>query len=242
MTACRLLIDAAATGSWNMAVDEALLESVAADGGSCLRFYRWKPATLSLGYFQALDDRARHAASKDCAVVRRATGGGAIVHDQELTYSLVTRVSASRTGHAGELYQRMHQSVVRMMKHYGVEAEWAQGRPRRQEPFLCFQRRAAGDLVVGGHKIMGSAQRKRRSAVLQHGSLLLSRSASAPELPGLEDLVGHGFPALLERWTRCLGSEFAWDLEPSVLTAQERQRATFWETEKYAQPGWNERR
>ena len=76
-----LIIDPPASGAWNMAVDEALLIDAADSGIATLRFYQWDVPTLSLGYFQAYDDRHQHAASGDCVCVRRQTGGGAIVHD-----------------------------------------------------------------------------------------------------------------------------------------------------------------
>src|ERR1700682_6410647 len=100
MHLCRLLIDPPALGAWNMAVDQALLEH-AASGGWTLRFYSWIEPTLSLGYFQAHRDRRTHTASRGLPLVRRASGGGAIVHDHELTYSLSgpapsTRSSATR--------------------------------------------------------------------------------------------------------------------------------------------------
>src|SRR6185295_18138238 len=84
----RLLIDPPGGGAWNMAVDEALLETAATTGQATLRFYQWQEPTLSLGYFQSVADRQQHAASLDCPVVRRASGGGAILPDRELTYSV----------------------------------------------------------------------------------------------------------------------------------------------------------
>src|SRR5687767_13677741 len=87
MPTLRLLIDPPASGAWNMAVDEALLASAAA-GVATLRFYTWSQPTLSLGYFQHAHQRDAHAASRSCPLVRRASGGGAILHDRELTYSL----------------------------------------------------------------------------------------------------------------------------------------------------------
>ena len=81
-----LLLDPPASGAWNMAVDEVLWRWSAAAGRCCWRFYRWEEPTLSLGYFQSYDDRARHAASQGCPVVRRPSGGGAIVHDKEKGY------------------------------------------------------------------------------------------------------------------------------------------------------------
>ena len=85
---CRLIDDGAAIGARQMALDEALLESAAERGSATLRFYRWSEPTLSLGYFQDYAERDSHAASRNCALVRRQTGGGAILHDRELTYSL----------------------------------------------------------------------------------------------------------------------------------------------------------
>src|SRR5262245_54691837 len=83
---CRLIVDGAAGGPWNMAVDETLLESAAASGAASLRFYGWSEPTLSLGYFQRAAARQTHATSLGCPMVRRPSGGGAILHDWELTY------------------------------------------------------------------------------------------------------------------------------------------------------------
>src|SRR3569833_2236254 len=87
-TNCRLIVDESRGGELNMAIDELLADAAR----PVLRFYAWRPATLSLGYFQAYADRHAHAASLGCPVVRRSSGGGAIVHDHEITYSLVVPV------------------------------------------------------------------------------------------------------------------------------------------------------
>src|SRR5688572_1794984 len=85
-----VITDPAFDGPTNMAIDEALLETVAAGAlPAVLRFYRWTPATLSLGYFQGYRLREEHSASRNSPIVRRASGGGAIMHDHELTYSIV---------------------------------------------------------------------------------------------------------------------------------------------------------
>src|SRR5581483_5910324 len=96
MPLCRLLIDPPAAGAWNMSVDEMLLERTSAEGGFQLRFYQWNEPTLSLGYFQAVQDRAGHEASRGCALVRRLSGGGAILHDRELTHMPSTCPSTER--------------------------------------------------------------------------------------------------------------------------------------------------
>lgn len=175
-----------------MAVDEALLESVSSTGVPVLRFYGWKEPTLSLGYFQSAATRAAHPASLSLPLVRRSTGGGAIVHDRELTYTLVVPIR-DRWGedHRG-LYHQIHSQVVDwLVKAGGQGARLHPGiaRAAAEEPFLCFERRADGDVELAGFKVLGSAQRRTRTALLQHGSLLLARSSGAPELPGIADLL-----------------------------------------------------
>jgi len=220
----RLIIDAPATGSWNMAVDQAVLETADETGQPTLRFYQWSEPTLSLGYFQSVHDRGQHPASQRCPLVRRASGGGAIVHDREITYSLCLP-SINRWSEANEaVYALVHQAVVeilaeqkitahRFVENAGADetAPWHRleenslvrqdseqsqqpiSLPRRSirppKPFLCFQRHHPGDVLIGENKLLGSAQRRRRNAMLQHGSLLWQRSPFAPELPGLTDLA-----------------------------------------------------
>ncbi len=98
MTKIRLIIDPPATGPWNMAIDEVLAHSAAERGVNTLRFYSWDPPTLSLGYFQRATDRQTHISSSTCAWVRRTSGGGAILHDRELTYSFATATPVGDRG------------------------------------------------------------------------------------------------------------------------------------------------
>ena len=183
-----MIHDPPASGVWNMSVDEALLTSVAAKGIPTLRFYQWDPPAVSLGYFQSWRDRASHAASESCDWVRRSTGGGAIVHHHELTYSFTWQ--APPRGDISPFYDAFHNCFVAALDSVGVSTHRCERtQPQNPEPFLCFQRRAEGDLMLGEHKIGGSAQRRRRSAAIQHGSLLWSRSEFAPELPGISDLA-----------------------------------------------------
>jgi lipoate-protein ligase A len=242
-TSCQLLIDPPADGAWNMAVDEVLL--AAAAGGQCaMRFYRWQPATLSLGYFQASDDRRRHAASLGCPVVRRPSGGGAIVHDREITYSVALPGDHPLAVGRTLLYQRVHQALVEVLADAGIQAETYRQEPQEgvacKCPFLCFQRRAAGDVIVGDVKVAGSAQRRLQGAVLQHGSVLLGRSAAAPELDGLRELSGMPLAddPLIEAWTERLARrlDLAWQREP--LDQQQRAEAADVARRKYAAQAW----
>jgi lipoate-protein ligase A len=200
MMPCRLFVDPPAAGAWNMAVDEALLDQAADEGLASLRFYRWREPTLSLGYFQGYDEREQHAPSRDAAVVRRLSGGGALIHDRELTYSLCLPASHPLARDAVKLYELAHEALIETLAERGIAAS-LHGDPattppaeRPDEPFLCFARRTSADVVLAvppvvaspPNKIVGSAQRRRRGAVLQHGAVLLETSPTAPELPGLD--------------------------------------------------------
>jgi lipoate-protein ligase A len=230
-----------------MAFDEALFEAVAAGQGATLRFYRWREPTLSLGYFQRRADREGHAASRGCPLVRRPSGGGAIVHDRELTYSLVVPECHALAAEPGRLYGAVHEAVIAALDRQGVSARLgcqAVGRPATDEPFLCFRRRAAGDVLLADAKIAGSAQRRRQGAVLQHGSLLLARSPAAPELPGVLQLTGIRVdgPQLIQQWLAALEPRL--DLRFDTGSARDAciRRADELAAQKYATPAWTARR
>jgi lipoate-protein ligase A len=244
---CRVIRDAAGDGAWNMAVDEALLEAAAATQTWALRFYGWSQATLSLGYFQRATDRDAHRASRDCQLVRRPSGGGAIVHDVELTYCAVVPASDPRARHSELLYEIFHNALAGALPSGGVSGAGLAGTDIAKpagEPFLCFQRRMPMDVVLHGIKIAGSAQRRRFGAVLQHGSVLLGRSAAAPELPGIAEVVGRPIAAesLVAAWLERLGPALSLTFEPGELTETERGQAERLRASKYAADWWNLRR
>src|SRR5262245_46255292 len=245
-----LLLDPPADGAWNMAVDETLLESAAATGQATLRFYRWEVPTLSLGYFQSLADRAQHPPSRDCPAVRRATGGGAILHDRELTYSIALPQPRHSTD-AVSLYDTCHQTLIATLAAFGVAATLYRdssscGNPPQpaQAPFLCFLRRTCSDIVFEDTKIVGSAQRRRRGAVLQHGSILLACSPFAPELMGIAELANRTIhPAeLAERWTPRMAAELGVTLDKRVLSPAEFDRAKTLSHTRFASADYLSRR
>ncbi len=191
MTSRVIVEPAPCSGSWNMAVDEVLLEAAAAGEACTLRIYEWDQATVSLGYFQSADDPSLESRFPRLPKVKRLSGGGAILHHHEVTYSMAIPDGHPLAVNPGVLYEEVHRRVIAMLAGLGVEVR-LRGVPIQlaTEPFLCFSRGDARDIVLGPHKIMGSAQRRRRGAVLQHGALLLSRSEHAPEFPGLAELAG----------------------------------------------------
>jgi len=187
------LRDPLLSGAENMGRDEALLRMATADSRPVLRTYGWSPATISLGYFQDYSEVSTLSnMTRDLPVVRRSTGGGAILHDQELTYSLVMPLSHPFiAGRPNELYSMVHHAIARAIAgtvenaakvdmhevlHPGSNE--GRGASSQRGPFYCFARRHAYDVVAerdGGHtvKLAGSAQRRTTTAVLQHGSIML---------------------------------------------------------------------
>jgi lipoate-protein ligase A len=250
-----------------MAVDEALLAAAVEGGDATLRLYEWHEPTLSLGYFQRYDDRHQHATSSKCAIVRRQSGGGAILHDHELTYSLMLPPGHPLGRNAPALYTAMHNAFVSLLKprlSVASKNNWRLALNDRgcqlapsEEPFLCFQRRACGDLLlIDSHaatatnlaptadKILGSAQRRHRGAILQHGSLLIARSSAAPELPGWNDLTGASLSIdeLRSDVVRHLSALLDTAPEPLELPPAIRAAARQIEQEKYSSRSWTARR
>jgi len=244
---CRLLLDGAADGAWNMAVDEVLLEATASTGRAALRFYGWREPTLSLGYFQSHTERAAHPASRNLAVVRRSSGGGAIVHDRELTYSITIPRHHHLARDAESLYRKVHGALVQGLAAEGLIAELYEGPSSSlegREPFLCFQRRAQGDVIVSQVKIAGSAQRRRRGAVLQHGSVLYDTSPGAPELVGLRQLTGRDWSAerLRQRLLAAWESRLELRLHGDSIDSEERRSAEALVESRFGDPGWTRTR
>jgi lipoate-protein ligase A len=244
---CRLLRHPPASGAWNMAVDEMLLGRAQEQATACLRFYRWSEPTLSLGYFQTYSDRQEHPPSLACPAVRRLTGGGAIVHDIELTYGIVLPDTHPLAARRDELYQAVHGGLIEVLRGLGIPARLcAESDKTRtaQEPFLCFQRRSPGDVLVGKTKICGSAQRRRNGAVLQHGSLLWRISAAAPELPGIADIADHPIEldCLAELWLDGLSGRLGLLWDDDNLSETEIHLAKALVESRYAWENWAKNR
>jgi lipoate-protein ligase A len=198
----RLWIDPPADGPTNMAIDSAMLEALAPAAPATLRLYRWAPATLSLGAFQKYADRARQPAEiAALPVVRRITGGGAILHADELTYSLALPAEHELAQLLpAELYTWMHQRIASAVAALGgasrIKGDGAAS--ARSGPFLCFACHGRFDLIAGADaKLAGSAQRRTRQGVLQHGSVVLRRSHPAQPSAALEEILP--WPATFEQ-------------------------------------------
>lgn len=191
MGTCRVVIEQQPrSGALNMAADEALLEAAIERRQCTVRWYRWETATVSLGYFQ--DASAAHSTPglAGLPVVRRLSGGGAILHHHEWTYSCAVPVGHRLTHEPGRIYELVHEQILTALSEFGVRAALrGEAQSERDAAFLCFGRGDRRDIVLHGHKIVGSAQRRRRGSILQHGSVLLRRSEYAPQFPGVLDLM-----------------------------------------------------
>lgn len=263
----RLLVDLDGPAAWNMAVDQAIMESTseastaatrssASGPAATLRFYTWQRPTLSLGYFQSHQDAWRFfgadvdGGSVDALgidVVRRSTGGGAIMHHHELTYSLTLATPVGQRGARQDLYQSMHAIIAELLAENGItSAAYRNDRPIHfdSESFLCFQRRTDEDLVVSGYKVLGSAQRRGRASLLQHGSLLFRTSPHTPQLPGLENLTGHRqtFDDWVNRISERVAACLNLSLSPGKLSATEQQRAEKVAEQRFRDRNWLQRR
>jgi lipoate-protein ligase A len=227
-----------ADGATQMAADEILLDR-AVGGRAGLRFYTWSQPTLSLGYFQHAADGQAVRALAELPFVRRLTGGGAILHHHELTYALALPLARPWRGSA-DWVCRMHNVIRAALVEFGVSAAlFGCGREQGRGRFLCFEHVTPGDIVIGDVKVVGSARRKRGTAVLQHGSILLAASPFAPHLTGVRELAGVELSpaALADTLAKRFSQETGWELRPchdelSVATGANR----------YRDPAWNERR
>jgi lipoate-protein ligase A len=241
---CRLLPYVAADGPHNMAADEALLNS-ALDGTASLRFYGWSPPTLSLGYFQPQSVRYNDPLVAGLPFVRRLTGGDTLVHHHELTYALALPAGPPWQLRGVSWLDRMHGSIVAALRNLGVPATSCESLANR--PFhgpLCFHHVTAGDVLVGDAKIVGSAQRKRRGALLQHGAILLAGSPHTPTLPGIRELTGRdlGVEDAMHAVVRAFVIETGWLLTPCEWQVCERVMTEELAAAKYSQDSWNRKR
>ncbi len=268
----RLLPTDIATGAANMALDEAILAAVT-EGSSppTLRFYGWAPPCLSLGRTQPAADVdwvACQAMGAD--VVRRPTGGRAILHTDELTYCLVTLDSDLRVaGGVLEGYRRLSAGLLAGLALLGAEATQASPRqgagPRSAtDPSpVCFEAASDYEILAAGRKLIGSAQFRARGGVLQHGTLplhgdlarilhLLALSSQPREEERrrlachaitLEELLGRIVP--LDEAADALAQGFAsaltLNLVPGTVTDRERTLAANLQRTRYATREWTNR-
>jgi lipoate-protein ligase A len=231
-----------------MALDEALLDTVADDPSfALLRTYGWTAPTLSLGYFQPIAQADADPRWRGVPFVRRPTGGGAIWHHHELTYALVVPAAHPLARPSTTLYHAVHSALAALLRRDGIDAAprgTATPSASASRPFLCFADRDPEDLVCQGAKIVGSAQRRRSGAILQHGSMLLRHSSFTPEFRGLGDLAAGNTDA--RYWSELVATGLceALGLAPTIEEIPDvvQKRGFQRELEVYRNDAWNRRR
>jgi lipoate-protein ligase A len=265
----RLITSFPAVGSWNMALDEALLLSAARKVElPALRLYSWEPATLSLGYAQHSSDVDRESLERSgWGLVRRPTGGRAILHTDELTYSITAPADDPVMGGSLlESYHRVSQALLAALANLGITASadsvYAPELTANKFDPVCFEVPSNYEITVHGKKLIGSAQARKNNGVLQHGSLPLfgdlTRITSVLRYENDEkrdhavtSLLGHagtvtslaGKSISLEQAQQAFINGFAQALKiefiPSAPTQAELNHAGELQRTKYANDDWN---
>lgn len=238
-----------------MAVDEAIAWAVSCgQSPPTVRFFRWDPPCLSLGYnqpYEVVD--AGFCRANGIAITRRPTGGRAVLHHRELTYSVVAPwASPPFTGGLQKNYRLICTGLIFGLRVLGVPAELSAPSSQLQGPTgaaPCFMQPAGGEVVVKGRKLVGSAMRRWGAVLLQHGSLLLdwdsrwqagvlglvSDTALRAAVVTLKDLLGQepSWEALVEALGHGLARKLEAELVPGVLSQEEWDHARWLAQEVY---------
>ncbi len=258
-------------GACNMAIDSAILEAVAArDEPPTLRLYGWAPFCLSLGYGQrSRDVDVAALKARGWSLTRRPTGGKAILHGDELTYSLCLPLDHPLArGDVITSYRRLSVGLLAALQCLGVAAD---ARPQGASPRyadlgpVCFEMPSHYEISVGGRKLIGSAQLRRRGGLLQHGALPLrgdlgricdvlaydseeTRSAQKASLRQKAATLAQvsGAASTWSRVAEAMAAGFArafdLDLIPGSLSTAEIERADALLAERFANPAWTFKR
>jgi lipoate-protein ligase A len=269
-SAWRCILSGVDSGATNMATDQAIQEAVAAGAAPpTLRLYAWDPPCLSLGFAQpvAQIDRAR-ARSLGWDIVRRPTGGRAILHTDGLTYSIVLPESDPLVaGGVLESYHRLSQGIVAGLERLGLHVEVQPGIPlsqaEREKP-VCFEAPSAYEITWQGRKVAGSAQVRRRQTLLQHGTIPLdgditriclglafqtedarqeAREKLRTRAATLSDLLGHTvtWDDAAQALSQGMAQALGIELQAGTLSAAEQARRDVLEADPYASDGWTHR-
>jgi lipoate-protein ligase A len=218
MTRLQVQFDGALTGEENMARDAALLERHRAGDDPVLRIYRWAPPAVTIGYNQDFGSfDAEAVAAAGFGLVRRPTGGRAILHAEELTYAVVGASPGPLFGdslHA--TYMKINEALLDFLRGLGIEADISTGETREEmRGLVCFKSAGRHEVSVQGRKVIGSAQRRRGDVFLQHGSIL----AGPAHLGLLDFLSGPVDRAALAAATTDLGQLLGRPQGPAELDA-----------------------
>ncbi len=269
MDTWRLLITPPARGAWNMALDESILEHIGrGESMPTFRLYAWDPACLSLGHAQPFSDvDIVRLNERGWEVVRRATGGRAILHIDEITYSVIAPNDEPRVaGTVLESYNRLAQALLLAVQQLELPVEMEEGRTNDQSTPnpVSIEVPSTYEITENGKKLIGSAQARKKEGVLQHGSLpltgdltricqaLVFESESAREKASkrlltraatVESALGHAIPwqTASQAFIHAFEAQLGLTLKRGELSESESERTDELVKEKYAHPSWTER-
>jgi lipoyl(octanoyl) transferase len=194
-----LWLDTAHPGYLNMAIDQALLERACRHRERWLRLYGWQPHCLSFGRHEPATRRYDpvRITERGLDVVRRPTGGRAVWHGRELTYSIVAPADA--LGALRHAYLEIHRTLLRALRALGADARMAPAQPpARLDAGACFAQPVGGEIMIGSKKVVGSAQLREGGALLQHGSILLHDDQAVVQSVAREAPAGGPMPGSAE--------------------------------------------
>ncbi len=228
------------SGSWNMALDEVLINGV--KEVPILKIYGWKPPCVSIGYFQSMNEEVDVEKCKQVGIdcVRRITGGGAVFHENELTYSFISR---NYPQGIIQSYEMVCEILILTLKKLGFDAKFS----------------PLNDITVGGRKVCGNAQTRKNGVMLQHGTMLLDvdveKMFSILKVPkekisdkAIEDVkqrvfgIGKKFDLVANTLKDSANEIFSADLSLEDITRGEEEAAKVLDLEKYSSKEWNFKR
>jgi lipoate-protein ligase A len=249
----RLLITEDNSAYTNMAMDRAELVSISkGNAPPTVRFFTWKPRAISIGYFQSLEEEVNLNACGNLGVdyVRRITGGGAVFHDKELTYSIVIPESHNKIpNNIMDSYGRICGAIIKGLKQLGIESSYI----------------PINDIVASGKKISGNAQTRKARTVLQHGTILMDVDVEEmfsllivpnekikdklisdvkERVTSVKDILGNkiGFSDVADAMKKGFEEEFNINLSKGYLTEEEKDLTDKFEKEFFSTKEWNHRR
>jgi lipoate-protein ligase A len=249
--------DAPAEGTWNMAVDEFLFRSLADRPETSVRFYRWTRPTVSLGYSQ---DFARVVDAAYCRengidIVRRITGGKLVLHDREVTYSVISSDTGTFSENLGDSYRLISRGLMAGLSLMGLEASLAGPPPQAyvRGALPCFSHPGLDEVETAGLKVIGSAQKRVGAKFLQHGSIplvkdeallrsvsFLDREASGLRMTSLSEALGRpvDFDPAVRSFVSGLEEFFGVEFSPLAFGDEDRAAIRRLQELRYARTEW----
>jgi lipoate-protein ligase A len=238
----RILETGYKSGPWNMALDEVLLMNLPDHGTPILRLYGWEPPAVSIGYFQSIDEEVDVSNCKHTGVdvVRRITGGGAVLHEFELTYSFITKIYPTNIM---ESYNLICDPVVMCLNRLGFSAKYV----------------PLNDIIIDNKKVSGNAQTRKDNTLLQHGTILLDvdfdKMFSVLKVPPekirdkmINDVKARvmglrkTFEEIAQSLKESFAEKFGAQILADTLTTKEREESKKLAIEKYSSHQWNWKR